>query len=423
MICMNRPKTVFAALLIGAASLVSCNEPSTESTPMKTASDILGNPEYRAVSYGGYRVTTREVQPTIAELQDDLKIMHAMGIRILRTYNLQLDQAPNILKAIRGLKEEDPSFEMYVMLGAWIDCLHAWTDHPNHDVEDEENNTSEIQKAVTYANEYPDIVKVIAVGNESMVHWAWSYFVKPGVVLKYVNYLQELKSIGKLPSSIWITSSDNFASWGGGSPDYHNDDLNALINAVDYISMHTYPFHDTHYNPGFWEVHESAVADADSMERVELAMRRTMHYAKNQYNGVKEYMESIGADKPIHIGETGWASVSRGLYGPNGSYAADELKQALYRNQMRSWTDSAGISCFYFEAFDEPWKDPNHKEGSENNFGVITLDGQAKYALWPLVDQGVFKGLTRNGNPITKTFGGDEEALLKTVLTPKTVNE
>jgi exo-beta-1,3-glucanase (GH17 family) len=241
--------------------------------------------------------------------------------------------------------------------------------------------------------------------------------------LKYVNYLQELKSIGKLPSSIWITSSDNFASWGGGSPDYHNDDLNALINAVDYISMHTYPFHDTHYNPGFWEVHESAVADADSMERVELAMRRTMHYAKNQYNGVKEYMESIGADKPIHIGETGWASVSRGLYGPNGSYAADELKQALYRNQMRSWTDSAGISCFYFEAFDEPWKDPNHKEGSENNFGVITLDGQAKYALWPLVDQGVFKGLTRNGNPITKTFGGDEEALLKTVLTPKTVNE
>ena len=98
-----------------------------------------------------------------------------------------------------------------------MDCYGAWTnEQPDHSRESEENNTSEIEKAVRYANEFPDIVKIIAVGNEAMVHWASSYFVHPSVILKYVNYLQELKRMGKLPPEVWVTSSDNFASWGGG---------------------------------------------------------------------------------------------------------------------------------------------------------------------------------------------------------------
>ena len=108
--------------------------------------------------------------------------------------------------------------------------------------ESEENNTSEIEKAVRYANEFPDIVKIIAVGNEAMVHWASSYFVHPSVILKYVNYLQELKRMGKLSPEVWITSSDNFASWGGGDESYHIKELEELVQAVDYVSAHTYPF-------------------------------------------------------------------------------------------------------------------------------------------------------------------------------------
>jgi len=172
-------------------------------------------------------------------LKEDLKIMSAMGIKILRTYNLQLPHAASVLKAIRELKEEDSRFEMYVMLGAWMDCQNAWTDHPDHSIEDATNNESEIQKAVRYAIEYPDIVKIIAVGNEAMVHWAASYFVHPSVILKYVNYLQELKKVGKLAPDLWITSSDNFASWGGGESDYHLPELEALVKAVDYVSTHT----------------------------------------------------------------------------------------------------------------------------------------------------------------------------------------
>ena len=145
-----------------------------KSTKKVTAKDILGNPKYQAISYGGYRAKSRTLQPTKNQLKEDLKILHAMGIRIVRTYNVQpeLPHASNVLKAISELKKEDANFEMYVMLGAWIDCLHAWTDLvPNHD-EESPKNQGEIKRAIALANQYPDIVKVIAVGNEAMVKWA-----------------------------------------------------------------------------------------------------------------------------------------------------------------------------------------------------------------------------------------------------------
>lgn len=383
-----------------------------------TAAEILGNSNYPAISYGGYRKTTRDVQPTMAELKDDMKILHAMGIRVIRTYNVHLPQAKNILEAIAALKKENPEFEMYVMLGAWIDCLNAWTDKVrNHYVESERNEV-EIQTAVTLANAYPAIVKIIAVGNEAMVKWATDYYVQPSVILKWVTHLQELKKEGALPKSLWITSSDNFASWGGGGAEYHNEDLEKLIAAVDYISVHTYPFHDTHYNPSFWHGNEMHVNTLTLQERIDAAMLRSRDYAVNQFNNVKKYVESLGIKKPIHIGETGWATVSGGFYGRKGSHAADEYKQALYYKHMRAWAHQNGVSCFYFEAFDEPWKDAYNPKGSENHFGLFKVDGKAKYALWEAVDNGTFEGLTRNGKPIEKTFKGSTENLLISVLPP-----
>ncbi|TYA84323.1 glycosyl hydrolase family 17 protein [Seonamhaeicola marinus] len=396
--------------------MLGCNEKPKAEKEL-TAADILGNPDYLAISYGGYRQKSRDIQPTISELKDDMKILSAMGIKILRTYNVQLQQAPNLLKAIRELKTEDPSFEMYVMLGAWIDCKNAWTDlEPDHEIESEQN-AEEIDRAVALAKAYPDIVKIIAVGNEAMVNWATSYFVRPRVILKWVNHLQELKTKGELSKDLWITSSDDFSSWGGGDTSYHTEDLNKLIKAVDYISMHTYPMHNSHYNPQFWHVPEEEQNLQDSV-KIEAAMQRALLFSQKQYDSVTNYMTQLGIKKPIHIGETGWSTVSNGHYGKEGSRATDEYKSGRYHELMRAWTNKAGISCFYFEAFDEQWKDAANAFGSENHFGLINLNGQAKYALWDLVDKGVFKGLTRDGKPITKTYSGNKKMLMEEVLVP-----
>lgn len=419
-----------AIALVSVSFLPGCNQatspPDADTTSLIEVShaapaalhprDILGNPDYPAFSYGGYRKGSRGDVPTVDQLKEDMRILSAMGVKLLRTYNTQqFSHAANLLEAIDQLRQEQPGFEMYVMLGAWIDCQDAWTPQANHEAGDKENNTAEIKAAVQLANSYPETVKIIAVGNEAMVHWATSYFVRPAVILKWVNHLQGLKRAGELPASLWITSSDNFASWGGGDESYHTKDLAALIEAVDFISLHTYPFHDSYYNPSFWVAPEEE-QNLSVIEKADRAMRRARDYAVAQYRDTVDYVESLGVHKPIHIGETGWASTASSSYGATGSQAADQYKQKLYYQAMREWTTKVGMTCFYFEAFDEQWKDAENPGGSENHFGLINLKGEAKYALWDEVEAGMFKGLTRDGVPLTKTYGGDEAALLASVL-------
>lgn len=417
-------------LLLLVLSLFSCNQQVVEkvinqqpvvqeiqAVQTVSAEDILGNPAYLAMAYGGYREISRDQQPTIEQLKEDMKILSAMGIKIVRTYNVQIAQAANLLEAITQLKKEDAGFEMYVMLGAWINCKDAWTDNPDHYKEDVEGNTSEIKRAVALAKKYPAIVKVMAVGNEAMVKWAATYHVQAGVILKWVNYLQDLKQKGELSKDIWITSSDNFASWGGDTDNYHVEDLEKLIKAVDYISLHTYPMHETHYFPEYWGIFDGE-ENLSKTEQINAAMLRARDRAIDQIESTKKYMQKIGVEKPIHIGETGWASSSNGFYGDEGTKATDEYKEGIYYQLMRDWTNQNGMSCFYFEAFDEIWKDEKNPGGSENHFGLFKLNGTAKYALWDLVDQGAFKNLSRGGQAIGKTHNGDIEVLLEKVKMP-----
>jgi len=396
----------------------ACN--SKEEVTAVTAKNILGNPNYQAICYGGYRTSTRDSVPSVAEIKEDIKILAAMNIKVVRTYNVHFKEVHHLLEAITALKKEQPGFEMYVMLGAWIDCKNAWTTNPPIHNEESERNAMEIAEAVKLTNQYPDIIKIIAVGNEAMVKWASAYYVTPNIILKWVNHLQELKKQNKLPKYIWITSSDNFASWGGGTADYHVQDLNQLIKAVDYISMHTYPMHDTHYNPAFWGV-TSTEASLTDKQKIDSAMMRARDYAIAQYKSVLSYMKSLGVNKPVHIGETGWASFDNELYGNKGSKAVDEYKSALYYKLVRDWTNKEKITCFYFEAFDEQWKNSANPLHSENHFGLIDLQSRAKYVLWESVDKNVFKGLTRNGKPIIKTYDGNEKKLWEFVQAPTNI--
>lgn len=386
--------------------------------PEPTAQDILGNPDYTAIAYGGYRNQDRSVAPSVEEIKEDLRILGAMGTRILRTYHARLyEHTPRLLQAIREMKEEDPKFEMYVMLGAWMQCENARSSEPIHDRPDAEENEAEIIQSIELANQYPDIVKIIAVGNESMVHWATGYYVHPRIILKEVLRLQKLKEDGGLPSDLWITSSDNFASWGGGDGSYHLPALDSLIKAVDYLSVHSYPFHDTHYDPDWWWM-PTEQKSWTKQEQIAAGIERSIQRVNAQVKAVGEYMHSLGLDKPIHVGETGWASDDDLLYDREGSGAADEYKEMLYHDQIRTMLQDQGMSCFYFEAFDEPWKGGDNPGGSENHFGLITVDGVVKMPLWDAFDEGIFDGLTRGGHALRKSLGGDAQKALELASVP-----
>ena len=392
---------------------------------------LLGNIKYQAISFSGYRKDTRgnglsdmiDYCPTIVELKEDMRIMAAMGVKLLRTYDTQLYyHAPRLLEAIHQLKMEDKNFEMYVMLGAWIQCTGAYTENVDHSVEDNTTNKAEMDKAIELAALYPNIVKIIAVGNEAMVKWQ-AHWVNADIILKWVRYAKAAKATPVngylLPEHVLLTSSDNFAVWGA-EEGYRNEDLIQLIQEVDYISIHTYPFHDSHYNPDFWQITKDD-ADKSDDEKVTQSMTAAFQYAVNQYKLVKSYIHEIGDVKPIHIGETGWATVDDKIYTTPGSGVTDEIKLKMYYDAMNQWCFENNVSCFFFEAFDEPWK--GGKMGAESHFGIFAVDGKAKFPLWNLVDKGVFKNLTRGGNPIIKTYNGDYELLHQDMLVPPVKNE
>lgn len=429
--------------LVGIAALLSAcgTETNTETTNKNITSDeivltaqpqatgnfptakngdtLLGNPDYPAISYGAFRTTSRtEVNvPSVSEIKEDLLLMEAMGFKILRTYNTQgFSDTANLLVAIDELNDADENFEMYVMLGIWIDALNSWTDQATDPEQNNPANYLEVAKAVEMVNQYPDIIKVLAVGNEAMVHWA-PYHVSPTIILEHVTELQAKKANGDVPQNVWITSSDNYASWSG-LGDYNHPDLAKLVEAVDYVSLHSYPFHDTHYANAFWLVPEEEQT-LSSIQQVDAAMVRANTHLLSQVKLAQNYLASQGVTKQIHIGETGWSSETNVLYGDEGSKAADEYKQRAFYESTRLWSDEFGASLFFFQAFDEPWKgDAQNTGDSEKHFGLIDIDGQAKYAIWDLVDSGAFDNLTRGNHSIFKTHGGVEQTVLEMVKAP-----
>jgi exo-beta-1,3-glucanase (GH17 family) len=391
-------------LLVAGCDIGSRVDTTREESQSPSAAELFDSGALRAIAYGGYRSATRAEVPSVDDIKEDLKILSGLGFKMIRTYNTQqYDETRRIFLAIEALQAEDPSFEMYVMLGVWIDCAGAGTDAPDHEGEDHEANQREVDAAIRFAKAYSDIVKVIAVGNEAMVRWAATYYVQPKVVLKWVRHFQTLKQAGEIESGVWVTSSDNFASWGGGEASYQTPTLNALILAVDFVSMHTYPFHDTHYNPAFWTDTSDEVRAKDPQAAVSAAMERAAVYAQNQYVSTKRYVSSVDPGKAIHIGETGWASLDNGFYGPDGSNAAGERQQQLYFELMIAWARAAGVVLVLFEAFDEPWKDAKNPAGSENHFGLIDGQNRAKRVLWAELDAGALHGLTRGGRPIVRS--------------------
>ena len=380
---------------------------------------LLGNNNYPAISYSGDRtvVRTNENSPSVEDIKEDMKLLSAMGIKLLRTYNTnEFPQATNLLKAIRELKQEYPDFEMYVMAGAWIQCHGAFKDDvpTDHTREHYEWNKGEIDAAIAQAKAYPDIVKIIAVGNEAMVTWQ-AHFVSPSIILKWVNYLKKARANGDMPAKTLVTTSDNWAALGG-EASYHNDDLLSLLKAIDFVSLHTYAYHDTHYGRDFWIIPDEE-KELGLKEQSKRAIKRAIARQIGQYESVQNYLKQNNIEKTIHIGETGWSTLDNGFYGDGGTCAADEYKTKLFHDAVRAWTKKNNLSCFYFEGFDEPWKSGG-TDGSEGHFGLFTVDGKAKYPIWDLVNTGTFDGLSRGGNPIVKTYDGVEAALLKNVKAP-----
>jgi exo-beta-1,3-glucanase (GH17 family) len=270
-----------------------------------------------AISYSGYREGQSPdtgTYPSRDEVLEDLRILQAHW-RLIRIYGSDA-YSERILDVIRR-----EGIDLKVMLGVWL------AKEPGH----ESFNAAQVENGIRLANEYAEIVFAVNVGNEVRVHWT-AHPVPEDTV---IDYIRKVKSHVPMP----VTLADNYAWW--------VSDGARVAEELDFLTVHTYPV---------WE---------------RRGIDEGLPYTVENYEAVRAALPG----KPIVIGEAGWPSYTEGnLHVPR---AGSEQNQKRYYEELTKWAKQNGVTVFFFEAFDEPWKGT----GTEGHWGFFSVDRKAKLVM------------------------------------------
>jgi exo-beta-1,3-glucanase (GH17 family) len=299
---------------------------------------MLKLPTGNAICYSGYRHGQSpgdKIYPSLDEIREDLRILQKHW-QLLRLYDCST-HAERVLQVIR---EDRLPFQ--VMLGAYLGaemnnfgCPWGATYTEEQLEANLRENDAEIERLIALAGRYADIVFSVAVGNEATVDWTDHFVPVPHMI----EYVRRVKRAVAQP----VTFCENYVPW--------QNKLVDLVPELDFISVHTYPV---------WEYRHIHEAIDYTKENVESVAR--MH-----------------PGKPIVITEAGWATCSNGR-GMKAEHASQELQDFYYRDLME-WTREAGVLCFVFEAFDEPWKGSPDPMEPEKHWGLFTVERRPKLVM------------------------------------------
>lgn len=295
-------------------------------------------PKGNAICYSGYRTgqsPATRLYPSLAEIREDLHLL-APHWPLLRLYDCTT-HAERVLQVIR-----EDRLPMRVMLGAWLDAEMdnpgcPWGGvHGQAQLEaNRRSNDQEIERLVSLARAYEEIVFSVAVGNEAMVDWTDHRVPVP----RMVELVRRVRAGVRQP----VTVCENHVPW--------RHELRTLADELDFISLHTY---------ALWE-HKS-IDEAIAHTRDDVAAVAARH-----------------PGKPVVITEAGWCTASNGR-GMNPAQATPEA-QARYLRELTEWAQSEGVLCFVFEAFDEAWKGSSDPLEPEKHWGLFTADRRPKLAV------------------------------------------
>jgi exo-beta-1,3-glucanase (GH17 family) len=292
----------------------------------------------RGICYSGFRDGQQPgvSYPSYDEVKEDLMILQPHW-KYLRLYDCD-KHAETILKVIASEK-----LEFKIMLGAYIEAEMnnfgcPWGGGVYEEKQLEKNrkqNDKKIDRIIEWANEFPEIIFALSVGNESCVDWSGNYVP----VHRVVDFAKKVKKHARQP----VTFCENYVPW--------LNKLKPLAEVVDFISIHTYPV---------WEykhIHES------------------LDYTKDNFDVVAK----LYPGKPVVITEAGWATNSNGR-GIDPEHVNEE-NQNIYFQDLMEWTSKENILAFYFEAFDEPWKGSAHPLEPEKHWGLYKKDRTPKLVM------------------------------------------
>jgi glucan 1,3-beta-glucosidase len=256
-------------------------------------------------SHDGHTLAPAQARALVAT---DLKLL-AARFRCVRTYSVSegLDEVPKVAREL-GLK---------VMLGLWISS-HA------------PSNDKEIAHGIALANEYPDVVTAVIVGNE--------------VLLRREQTPAQLRALIErvhAGTTVPVTYADVWEFW------LRNPDL---AQVTSFVTIHILPY---------WEDQPIGIDHA-------------LDHVRNIYAKV----QAAFPHTQIFIGETGWPSSGR----PRLTAVPSLINEARFIREFVAYAESAKIPYNLIEAFDQPWK--RIQEGTVGGYwGLFSATGEPKFAF------------------------------------------
>jgi len=295
-------------------------------------------PFAKAICYSGYRNGQQPggISPSYEEIKEDLLLLQPHW-KYLRLYDCD-EHAATVIKVI-----EMEKLDFKIMLGAYIvaemnnhGCPWGGGIYEQSQLEENRNqNDLKIQQLIKWANQYPETIFSVSLGNEACVNWT-DHFVP---VERVIDFAKQVKQMVKQP----ITFCENYVPW--------LNYLAPLVPHLDFISIHTYPV---------WEykhIHEA------------------LNYTIENYQLVATHYPQI----PIVITEAGWATNSHGM-GIHTEHVNEE-NQKIYYNDLMDWSAQNKVLTFFFEAFDEEWKGSSDPMEPEKHWGVFKSNRTPKLVM------------------------------------------
>ncbi len=359
----TRRWTAASLISLVALVIVACGGGGT--TPDNRASALRPlSAEFssrKAVAYSPYRTAANEaglaaeVIPE-ANIKQDLDLLVQGGFGLIRLFDSDDKVGKATLAVIRKY-----NLNLKVQLGVYVQSGNDFY------------NQAQLDRAVVLANTYRDIVLAVSVGNETMVVWSFNK-IDPSVM---AGYLRKIRTQITQP----ITTDDNYDFWAKTDA--------RVTDAIDFASLHTYTELDTVFvpEPGLFDWRQKGVPEA---QRAAAMMDASVAEARRQYDLARNNLDRLGrADIPITIGETGWNAVDLGTL----KYRAHPVNQKMYYDRLATWategrTGAGPKAIFYFEAFDEPWKQGDDK------WGLFNKDRKARYVVKDLYPSSMWEAGT-----------------------------
>jgi exo-beta-1,3-glucanase (GH17 family) len=343
-----------------------------------------------AVNYSPYRTSRGPADLgseviTPANVLQDLRLVQATGIGTIRLFSSRAF-SETVLRVIR-----DNNLDLKVQLGSFP--------VPPTTAAIEAENQAEIEAQIRLANAFPDIVLAVSVGNEKLVEWSANRMDPPVLAA----YLRKVRAAVRQP----VTINDNWLYWSKVDK--------VIAESVDFAAVHVYPFLDTFYDPTKYDWRQKSVPEG---QRAQAMIDATITEAKKQFEDARAGLVKFGlGNLPMVIGETGWAAVDTNG-GPSLAFRAHPVNQKMYFDALQVWAtqgrrDVQGPKAiFFFQAFDEPWKQ------GDDGWGLFNAQRQARYTVQSLGTCGV----TWACEPGTYTLANAVKWVLPTLVTPVTAN-